>query len=166
MSTPPAHNIHTHFHMTPGGCFTDNSLLGLCCVSCVRYLVSLHRLSDLIRMERIKVRQQKFKRGKEKMLSMAQESGEGQMLVQPEEDDDDGMTEPTRASYCAVHMKTVYVGLNVVASRSRGRWVRVCFVLVNINMQPCCEIMSISLVFELKKSSFIEQKYGFEVCFS
>ncbi|XP_042353330.1 LOW QUALITY PROTEIN: piezo-type mechanosensitive ion channel component 2 [Plectropomus leopardus] len=41
-------------------------------------------------MERIKVRQQKFKRGKEKMLSMAQESGEGQTLVQPEEDDDDG----------------------------------------------------------------------------
>ncbi|KAI3374769.1 hypothetical protein L3Q82_021318 [Scortum barcoo] len=40
-------------------------------------------------MERIKVRQQKFKRGKEKMLSMAQESGEGQTLVQPEEDDDD-----------------------------------------------------------------------------
>lgn len=44
-------------------------------------------------MERIKVRQQKFKRGKEKMLSIAQESGEGQTLVQPEEDDDDGMTE-------------------------------------------------------------------------
>ncbi|XP_063742823.1 piezo-type mechanosensitive ion channel component 2 isoform X2 [Eleginops maclovinus] len=41
-------------------------------------------------MERIKVRQQKFKRGKEKMLSMAQESGEGQTLVQPEEEDDDG----------------------------------------------------------------------------
>ncbi|XP_016897822.1 piezo-type mechanosensitive ion channel component 2 isoform X3 [Cynoglossus semilaevis] len=41
-------------------------------------------------MERIKVRQQKFKRGKEKMLSMAQESGDGQMLVQPDDDDDDG----------------------------------------------------------------------------
>ncbi|XP_047198071.1 piezo-type mechanosensitive ion channel component 2 [Hippoglossus stenolepis] len=39
-------------------------------------------------MERIKVRQQKFKRGKERMLSMAQESGEGQTLVQPEDDDD------------------------------------------------------------------------------
>nr|XP_019964666.1 PREDICTED: piezo-type mechanosensitive ion channel component 2 isoform X3 [Paralichthys olivaceus] len=39
-------------------------------------------------MERIKVRQQKFKRGKEKMLSMAQESGDGQTLVQPEDDDD------------------------------------------------------------------------------
>ncbi|XP_042283733.1 piezo-type mechanosensitive ion channel component 2 isoform X1 [Thunnus maccoyii] len=39
-------------------------------------------------MERIKVRQQKFKRGKEKMISMVQESGEGQTLVQPEEDDD------------------------------------------------------------------------------
>lgn len=56
--------------------------------------MSLHFLSDLIRMERIKVRQQKFKRGKEKMLSIAQESGEGQTLGQPEEgddDDDDGM---------------------------------------------------------------------------
>lgn len=41
-------------------------------------------------MERIKVRQQKFKRGKEKMLSIAQESGDGQTLIQPE-DDDDGM---------------------------------------------------------------------------
>ncbi|KAM9844577.1 piezo-type mechanosensitive ion channel component 2 [Aulostomus maculatus] len=39
-------------------------------------------------MERIKVRQQKFKRGKEKMLSMVQESGDGQTLVQPVEDDD------------------------------------------------------------------------------
>lgn len=46
-------------------------------------------------MERIKVRQQKFKRGKEKMLSIAQESGDGQTLVQPEDedDDDDGMRE-------------------------------------------------------------------------
>ncbi|XP_034063652.1 piezo-type mechanosensitive ion channel component 2 isoform X3 [Gymnodraco acuticeps] len=41
-------------------------------------------------MERIKVRQQKFKRGKERMLSMAQESGEGQTLFQPEEEEDDG----------------------------------------------------------------------------
>ncbi|XP_055084588.1 piezo-type mechanosensitive ion channel component 2 [Periophthalmus magnuspinnatus] len=41
-------------------------------------------------MERIKVRQQKFKRGKEKMLSIAQESGEGQNIGQPDEDDDDG----------------------------------------------------------------------------
>ncbi|XP_054623072.1 piezo-type mechanosensitive ion channel component 2 isoform X2 [Dunckerocampus dactyliophorus] len=39
-------------------------------------------------MERIKVRQQKFKRGKEKMLSMVQESGDGQVLFQPKEDDD------------------------------------------------------------------------------
>lgn len=46
-------------------------------------------------MDRIKVRQQKFKRGKEKMLSIAQESGDGQTLVQPEDedDDDDGMRE-------------------------------------------------------------------------
>ncbi|KAF7662015.1 hypothetical protein LDENG_00248340 [Lucifuga dentata] len=39
-------------------------------------------------MDRIKMRQEKFKRGKEKMLSLAQESGEGPTLVQPEEDDD------------------------------------------------------------------------------
>uniref|UniRef100_A0A3B4TZT6 Piezo type mechanosensitive ion channel component 2 n=1 Tax=Seriola dumerili TaxID=41447 RepID=A0A3B4TZT6_SERDU len=49
-------------------------------------------------MERIKVRQQKFKRGKEKMMSLAQESGDGQTLIQPE-DDDDGMTKPARASH-------------------------------------------------------------------
>uniref|UniRef100_A0A3Q1K6X9 Uncharacterized protein n=1 Tax=Anabas testudineus TaxID=64144 RepID=A0A3Q1K6X9_ANATE len=48
-------------------------------------------------MERIKVRQQKFKRGKEKMLSMAQESGDGQTLIQPEDDDDDdGMMKPSQ----------------------------------------------------------------------
>ncbi|CAL8279118.1 unnamed protein product [Lota lota] len=39
-------------------------------------------------MDRIKMRQQKFKRGKEKMLSMTQESGEGQNIVPPEEEDD------------------------------------------------------------------------------
>ncbi|XP_070774836.1 piezo-type mechanosensitive ion channel component 2 [Enoplosus armatus] len=48
-------------------------------------------------MERIKVRQQKFKRGKEKMLSMTQESGEGQTLVQPEEEDDDDGAQRTKA---------------------------------------------------------------------
>lgn len=71
-----------------------------------RYSVSLHFLSDLIRMERIKVRQQKFKRGKEKMLSIAQESGEGQTLVQPEEeDDDDGMTKAARGlSLCVANV--------------------------------------------------------------
>uniref|UniRef100_A0A8C9RYN6 Piezo type mechanosensitive ion channel component 2 n=1 Tax=Scleropages formosus TaxID=113540 RepID=A0A8C9RYN6_SCLFO len=38
-------------------------------------------------MDRIKTRQQKFKKGKEKMLSMAQESGEGQKFVQEEDDE-------------------------------------------------------------------------------
>ncbi|XP_039998805.1 piezo-type mechanosensitive ion channel component 2 isoform X2 [Xiphias gladius] len=47
-------------------------------------------------MERIKVRQQKFKRGKEKMLSMAQESGDGQTLVQPEDDDDGAQRSKTK----------------------------------------------------------------------
>uniref|UniRef100_A0A8C1U3H1 Piezo type mechanosensitive ion channel component 2 n=1 Tax=Cyprinus carpio TaxID=7962 RepID=A0A8C1U3H1_CYPCA len=40
-------------------------------------------------MDRIKTRQQKFKRGKEKMLSMAQESGDGQKLIHPDDNDDD-----------------------------------------------------------------------------
>ena len=44
-----------------------------------------------IRMDRIKMRQQKFKRGKEKMLSMTQEPGEGQNLVPAEEEDDGTM---------------------------------------------------------------------------
>ncbi len=44
------------------------------------------------RMDRIKTRQQKFKRGKEKMLSMVQQSGDEQKLIQPDNngDDDDG----------------------------------------------------------------------------
>uniref|UniRef100_A0A667ZVD4 Piezo type mechanosensitive ion channel component 2 n=1 Tax=Myripristis murdjan TaxID=586833 RepID=A0A667ZVD4_9TELE len=43
-------------------------------------------------MERIKMRQQKFKRGKEKMMSLAQESADGETLIHPEEDDDDERT--------------------------------------------------------------------------
>lgn len=44
-------------------------------------------------MDRIKTRQEKFKKGKEKILSMTQESGDGQNLIPPEEEeDDDGMT--------------------------------------------------------------------------
>lgn len=45
-------------------------------------------------MDRIKTRQQKFKRGKEKMLSMAQVSVDEQKLIPPDENDendDDGM---------------------------------------------------------------------------
>ncbi|XP_017266509.1 piezo-type mechanosensitive ion channel component 2 isoform X2 [Kryptolebias marmoratus] len=40
-------------------------------------------------MDRIKVRQQKFKRGKEKMLSLAQESVDGPPAGRPNEDDED-----------------------------------------------------------------------------
>lgn len=76
------------------------SLLAVGDVPLCRYFVSLHCLSDLIRMERIKVRQQKFKRGKERMLSMAQESGEGQTLFQPEAEEDDGMTKAALCRQC------------------------------------------------------------------
>ncbi|KAM9720068.1 piezo-type mechanosensitive ion channel component 2 isoform 2-T2 [Menidia menidia] len=48
-------------------------------------------------MDRIKVRQQKFKRGKEKMLSLAQESVEGQTVAQPEEEEDDDGARRTKA---------------------------------------------------------------------
>lgn len=76
-----------------------------------QYFVSRHHLFDLIRMERIKVRQQKFKRGKEKMLSLAQQSGEGQTIIQPEEDDDDdGMTKPARCRR------------TMISSISQGNW--------------------------------------------
>ncbi|RXM29721.1 Piezo-type mechanosensitive ion channel component 2 [Acipenser ruthenus] len=40
-------------------------------------------------MDRIKTRQQKFKKGKERMLSLAQESGEGATLIQNQEVEDD-----------------------------------------------------------------------------
>ncbi|XP_066538548.1 piezo-type mechanosensitive ion channel component 2 [Hoplias malabaricus] len=47
---------------------------------------------DLLKrqMDRIKSRQQKFKRGKERMLSLAQESGEGHSLAKEEEDEEEG----------------------------------------------------------------------------
>ncbi|XP_016401731.1 piezo-type mechanosensitive ion channel component 2-like [Sinocyclocheilus rhinocerous] len=48
---------------------------------------------DLLKrqMDRIKSRQQKFKRGKERMLSLAQESGERHSVVKEEEDDDEAL---------------------------------------------------------------------------
>ncbi|XP_067109113.1 piezo-type mechanosensitive ion channel component 2 [Osmerus mordax] len=48
-------------------------------------------------MDRIKERQQKFKRGKEKMLILAQESGEGPQLIQPEEEEEDDGAERQKA---------------------------------------------------------------------
>lgn len=61
--------------------------------SCVGLLVNCPLLCGDTRMDRIKTRQEKFKKGKEKILSMTQESGDGQNLIPPEEEeDDDGMT--------------------------------------------------------------------------
>uniref|UniRef100_A0A8B9LFK7 Piezo-type mechanosensitive ion channel component 2a, tandem duplicate 2 n=1 Tax=Astyanax mexicanus TaxID=7994 RepID=A0A8B9LFK7_ASTMX len=47
---------------------------------------------DLLKrqMDRIKSRQQKFKRGKERMLSLAQESSEGHSLTKEEEEEEEG----------------------------------------------------------------------------
>lgn len=57
-------------------------------------------------MDRIKERQQKFKRGKERMLIKAQESGEGPGVVQPpEEEEDDGTM---RAAAMAPLATTIY----------------------------------------------------------
>lgn len=47
-------------------------------------------------MDRIKTRQEKFKKGKEKMLSLTQESTDSNTLIPPEaaeEEDDDGTTD-------------------------------------------------------------------------
>ncbi|XP_069813891.1 piezo-type mechanosensitive ion channel component 2 isoform X8 [Dendropsophus ebraccatus] len=41
-------------------------------------------------MDRIKARQEKYKKGKEKMLSLAQESGEGHAIQKHDEEDDEG----------------------------------------------------------------------------
>ncbi|XP_019739327.1 piezo-type mechanosensitive ion channel component 2 [Hippocampus comes] len=48
-------------------------------------------------MERIKVRQQKFKRGKERMLSMVQESVDGRMLAPPPPVEEDEGAQRTKA---------------------------------------------------------------------
>lgn len=47
------------------------------------------------RMDRIKARQQKYKKGKERMLSMTQESSEGPEIRKVSEEDDEGTI-----SYC------------------------------------------------------------------
>lgn len=46
-------------------------------------------------MDRIKARQQKYKKGKERMLSMTQESSEGPEIRKVSEEDDEGTI-----SYC------------------------------------------------------------------
>ena len=56
----------------------------------------------LFRMDRIKARQQKYKKGKERMLSLTQESGEGQDLQKLSEEDDDSMLK-----YFLLHSSTL-----------------------------------------------------------
>ena len=53
-------------------------------------------------MDRIKARQQKYKKGKERMLSLTQESGEGQDLQKLSEEDDDSMLK-----YFLLHSSTL-----------------------------------------------------------
>lgn len=43
-------------------------------------------------MDRIKARQQKYKKGKERMLSLTQEPGEGQDMQKLSEEDDESMS--------------------------------------------------------------------------
>lgn len=50
------------------------------------------------RMDRIKARQQKYKKGKERMLSMTQESSEGPEIRKVSEEDDEG----TISYYCTI----------------------------------------------------------------
>lgn len=57
-----------------------------------------HRSNKILpfaRMDRIKARQQKYKKGKERMLSMTQESSEGPEVRKVSEEDDEGTI-----SYC------------------------------------------------------------------
>lgn len=54
-------------------------------------------------MDRIKARQQKYKKGKERMLSMNQESIEGQDIQKVSEEDDEG----TPNCYCVINVLEV-----------------------------------------------------------
>lgn len=48
-------------------------------------------------MDRIKARQQKYKKGKERMLSLTQESGEGQDIQKVSEEDDEREADKQKA---------------------------------------------------------------------
>uniref|UniRef100_A0A672M614 Piezo-type mechanosensitive ion channel component 2-like n=1 Tax=Sinocyclocheilus grahami TaxID=75366 RepID=A0A672M614_SINGR len=65
---------------------------------------------DLLKrqMDRIKSRQQKFKRGKERMLSLAQESGERHSGVTEEEEEDEGIF--TREHFGLIRARAPMVG--------------------------------------------------------
>lgn len=52
--------------------------------------INLIRFFLFARMDRIKARQQKYKKGKERMLSMNQESSEGPEIRKVSEEDDEG----------------------------------------------------------------------------
>ena len=63
----------------------------------------------LYRMDRIKARQQKYKKGKERMLSLTQESGEGQDLQKVSEEDDESMLK-----YFLLHSSTLMLSKNMI----------------------------------------------------
>ena len=63
----------------------------------------------LFRMDRIKARQQKYKKGKERMLSLTQESGEGQDLQKVSEEDDESMLK-----YFLLHSSTLMLSKNMI----------------------------------------------------
>lgn len=59
------------------------------------YQCESNKILPFARMDRIKARQQKYKKGKERMLSMTQESSEGPEIRKVSEEDDEGTI-----SYC------------------------------------------------------------------
>ncbi|TSK16057.1 Piezo-type mechanosensitive ion channel component 2 [Bagarius yarrelli] len=77
---------------------------------------------DLLKrqMDRIKSRQQKFKRGKERMLSLAQESGESQSLSREEVEDEDDL----KVHVCVIAMGFAGETSKEMRKGTRKQWWR------------------------------------------
>lgn len=61
-------------------------------------------------MDRIKARQQKYKKGKERMMSMTQESSDGQggqKAPEDDDDDDDGSTPSIVGASCLISTRGI-----------------------------------------------------------